>query len=637
MNSKVYLKKNEEGHSNNNNNNDKTKHSTECITEKNKKSDSESIKNNTDFLKIAHKLVDSTQTMNGSLQPNPHPLLIANAIDNNINNSSNKGTDSLHFNDQDEQSTNNHFPKSSDRFSSQYSHSNCNQNQNTERLPFNFKGKSFRDCNQMKYKRYNTIFYNGISNNIDRDTPEYQCHAAELLKFLSSLWMTRTMCDLALKIENRKYLAHRLGLAMFSRKYREEFNKELKSDDGIYTIKLEHTTDAALEAILKYIYTAEIDINPANADEILSGAKELGVDNLICMATDYLNSLSIGDILIFMANVFDKDGGDLITYQIYSYIMKNLNKISRTPEYGRVSICAVKSILGDSNLQIRSETEVFDAALKWINNKKSTRQQYLAEIMRSVRFTQMTPQEIHNRTEMQPAFLENKELTLMLLNAFKYHAFKCIDDPILQTIVKCEEKRNQDLNGSSIPDNFILALKELAQNACVLKSERSNASSNVAKFIHFNDNTYCEKCCMKGCLGKKEVCTCCFTQTVKNKCCTQRTCGDVVICEDLKSNSSIKCCEKTSIDSSCNNESSKITLRKLYEDCKEKYSGGLNENKWNYEYGNSCDNHHYDACHNFTNNNNNNKNYKSNRKQRKNKTNEQSPNVEKVPLFEIDN
>lgn len=227
----------------------------------------------------------------------------------------------------------------------------------------------------------NKVFYNGHLAKQDKysSMPEYQSHAAELLHFLKSLWITNTMCDLSLVIGTRKYPAHKLGLAMFSRKYREEFQKELvqsspmNSNNGVYTICLKNSSNQALECILKYIYTARIDINPANAEEILIASRELAIDDLIAMCTEYLNSLSIGDVLDYLSNVLSKQyegnesaAAELMFYELYAYIMTHLDKVTRTPEYLRSSATTIKAILVDSHLQVNSEVQVFEAVVRWI-------------------------------------------------------------------------------------------------------------------------------------------------------------------------------------------------------------------------------------------------------------------------------
>lgn len=402
----------------------------------------------------------------------PHPFLAKNKTKNFNNNNCDDLSYLQPFKNVNKNINNDNFSK------------NINQNSRTnDNLElFDFQHDALNEySNELARHNANKAYYNGYSNKLDRGSFEYQSHAAELLRFLGSLWMTRTLCDLVIKIDNRKYLAHRLSLAMFSRKYREEFQKRDKEEGGVYTITLSYTSHCALEAILKYIYSAEIDINPANADEILSGAKELGVDNLINMAQDYLDSLSIGDVLTYMTNLFDKDGGELVTYELYVYVMTHLTKISRTPEFLRASLNSVIAILNDSNLSVSSELEVFDAALRWINYDKSARESATDEILKCVRFSLMTPEEIHTKIESNHLLKGQKEINNMILKAYKYHSFKCYENS-LQNLVHREESRGANLRGSSVPDTFVKSLKELAHIACQLKVERASVANNLAKY-----------------------------------------------------------------------------------------------------------------------------------------------------------
>jgi hypothetical protein len=276
-----------------------------------------------------------------------------------------------------------------------------------------------------RYQRWNKAFYNGFMNKQDKSAtmPEYQQHASELLHFLKSLWKNNTMCDLSISIGRHKFWAHRLGLAMFSRKYRDEFQRQLQNNignfkgfilkkeentffklflllnKGIYTISLVHSSRTGLEAILNYIYTAKIDINPANVEEISIAAKELAIDDLIRMTNDYLCSLSIGDILDFMGNIFSNDGSALMFHELYSYMMNHLEKVTRTPEYLRSSLDVVRGLIGDSHLNVTNEIQVFDAIIRWFEFDKKNRITYLAEALKLVRFTFISPDKIATKVE----------------------------------------------------------------------------------------------------------------------------------------------------------------------------------------------------------------------------------------------
>lgn len=348
------------------------------------------------------------------------------------------------------------------------------------------------DCSteaiRKKLHRANKVFYNGFLQKQENNClasnsakhHEYQAHAAELLNFLKSLWLRQTMCDLHIVVENRKYFAHRLGLAMFSRKYKSEFEKQLNSKDtGVYTICLKNSSKFAVECILKYIYTAKIDINPANVEEILTAARELGIDDLICMANDYLNSLSIGDVLDYMRNILtNKEGSEQVLYDLYAYVMTHLDKISRTPEYLKSSVCVVKTLLTDSHLHVVSELEVFEAAMRWIEFDRKNRLKCLYDALKCVRFTLVSPDELVSKVENHLCVYENFDLMKLIFNAYKYHALNNINSK-LTNLVKKEDRRSVCLKGASVPEDFVNALLELANIAHKFKKSRANTTNTL--------------------------------------------------------------------------------------------------------------------------------------------------------------
>ncbi|CAF0827011.1 unnamed protein product, partial [Brachionus calyciflorus] len=300
-----------------------------------------------------------------------------------------------------------------------------------------------------KMHRANRIFYNGYLNKQDatkcyQTLPEYQTHASELLHFLKSLWSEKKMCDLSIEVANRKYPAHKIGLAMFSKKYREEFQK--KANQSIYTISLKYSTVYSVEAILNYIYTAKIDINPSNVEEILCCAKELGIDELIQMANDYLSSLSIGDVLDYMGNIINKEGSELMFYELYVYFMTHLDKISRTPEFLKSSICVVNALLSDSHLSVNKELEVFEACLRWLEFDKQNRLCKLTELLRNVRFTLISPDDLVSKVE-STVNMNDSCIFKQIYSAYKYHALNMSK---LTNFMKREENRNECLKGASV-------------------------------------------------------------------------------------------------------------------------------------------------------------------------------------------
>ena len=346
---------------------------------------------------------------------------------------------------------------------------------------------SMNDDVKKKFNRANRIFYNGYLKKQDcSNMPECQERAAELLYFLKYLWVGNQLCDLSIVIDKKKYPAHKIALAMFSQKYRDEFQKILQSskEPPQYTITLtNNTTHESLESILKYIYTAKIDINPSNVEDILYASKQLGIDDLIRMTSEYLDSFSFGDVMDFMANDLRREGSEIIFFELYKYIMKHLDKISRTPEYLESSAFVVKTILKDSNLEVNSELEVFDAAMRWIDYDKQGRTKYIREIMKVVRFTLITPDELVSKVENQPNLNNNPDVFRMIYNSFKYHALNNeATKSKLSLIVKREDERNKCKTGASLSDDFVKSIIQLCEIAQKFKQERNFKTNNLLNY-----------------------------------------------------------------------------------------------------------------------------------------------------------
>lgn len=347
-----------------------------------------------------------------------------------------------------------------------------------------------------KMKRLNRMYYNCNAFGEVQATSRTQLHADELLKFLSKFYHGQQLCDLEFKIitENseHKFPAHRIALAMFSEKYKVEFSN-IRSGGGVHEIQLNETSNTALLSILNYIYSGIIDINPINAEAILNAASEMGIDDIIYMATDYINSFSIGDLLIFISNYFLKDGPNMVIYEIYTYFMNNLYKISLTPEYLRATLETIKIILCDSNLCVENEIEVFNAAMKWYQYDKVNRVKLLPNVLDCVRFTQIDPKDLHKKTSNNPVFKQDKALVTKLLNAFKYHTNKNSQNPNTEIIAQCEEPRMGKPDIDGVPADFVDALDELTHLALEIKIEKSNTVNDMSRLADY-DIEYQSKC-----------------------------------------------------------------------------------------------------------------------------------------------
>lgn len=200
------------------------------------------------------------------------------------------------------------------------------------------------------------------------------------------------------------------------------------------------------------------------------------------MTNDYVSSLSIGDVLDYMGNMLNQDGAELMFYELYSYMMTHLDKISRTPEFLKSSVNVVKALLSDSHLSVCNEMEVFESAMRWVDFDRGHRTKCLSEAIKCIRFTLMSPEEIVSKIETQQQLMEHSDIFKMLFNAYKYHALNSaavIAGGKVSSFIKKEECRNACLKGASVPEEFVKAIVEMADIAHKLKAARTYTTNKI--------------------------------------------------------------------------------------------------------------------------------------------------------------
>ncbi|XP_028270846.1 kelch-like protein 22 isoform X2 [Parambassis ranga] len=265
-----------------------------------------------------------------------------------------------------------------------------------------------------------------------RQTFRSSAHFRSLLDGLLALRQDGILFDVVLVVEGRPIQAHRLLLAascdyfrgMFAGGLRETQQKEIPIHGVSYT---------AMKKILDYIYTSEIELDLECVQEVLIAATLVQLENVIGFCCDFLFSwLDEGNILE-VYHLADLYGLKQLSARIHSYILRNIQALSRTDVYRQLPEDEVFSALSSNELQVNSENEVYEAALHYHYSPEQveTDRVYLQDNLKmldAVRFClieKQVLQRLHGRLNQCP-------LKDYVSAALRYHE-KEVWQPILQT------------------------------------------------------------------------------------------------------------------------------------------------------------------------------------------------------------
>nr|XP_046242647.1 kelch-like protein 22 isoform X2 [Scatophagus argus] len=204
----------------------------------------------------------------------------------------------------------------------------------------------------------------GSSGRPGRQTYTSSAHFCSLLDGLLALRQSGILYDVVLLVEGRPIKAHRILLAascdyfrgMFAGGLREMQQKEIPIHEVSYV---------AMKKILDYIYTSEIELDLECVQEVLIAATLLQLEIVIGFCCDFLFSWLDESNILEVLHLADVYGLQQLNARVHSYMLRNIQTLSRTDVYRQLPQDEVFRALSSDRLQVNSENEVYEAALHY--------------------------------------------------------------------------------------------------------------------------------------------------------------------------------------------------------------------------------------------------------------------------------
>lgn len=265
-----------------------------------------------------------------------------------------------------------------------------------------------------------------------RQTYRSSAHFRSLLDGLLALRESGILYDVVLMVEGRPIPAHRILLAASCDYFRGMFAGGLRESQQ-REIQIHGVTHMAMKKILDYIYTSQIELDLDSVQEVLVAATLVQLEIVIGFCCDFLFSWLDESNMLEVHRLADVYGLQQLSAMVHSYILKNIQTLSRTDVYRQLPPDEVFRALSSDELQVSSENEVYEAALHYHYSPEQveTDQVCMQDSLRmldAVRFCLMERpvlQRLHGRLHACP-------LRERVAAALRYHEQE-LRQPVLQT------------------------------------------------------------------------------------------------------------------------------------------------------------------------------------------------------------
>eukprot|EP00058_Branchiostoma_floridae_P007082 XP_002592570.1 hypothetical protein BRAFLDRAFT_118908 [Branchiostoma floridae] len=195
--------------------------------------------------------------------------------------------------------------------------------------------------------------------------------------------------DVVLEVEGRRFPCHRLVLSAASPYFRAMFTSGM-AESRQKTVVLQGLDAGVFGEILSYIYSGTLHVSLDKVQPLYQAADLLQLDYVRDTCSNYM-----------VFNVDNSTCVDLYRFaEFFSIeVVKNcsllcicviFSEVSHTEEFYSLSVNQLTEIISKNNLNVKVETTVWEAVVRWVQHNREDRLRHLPSILPHIRFNLLT-------------------------------------------------------------------------------------------------------------------------------------------------------------------------------------------------------------------------------------------------------
>ncbi|XP_037084309.1 ring canal kelch homolog [Pollicipes pollicipes] len=253
------------------------------------------------------------------------------------------------------------------------------------------------------------------------DRPPYRngSHCSRAFQQMYSMRRERALCDVVLEVDSREIFAHKVVLASASPYFRAMFTSFEESRQN--RVKLQQMDPSALEALVNYIYSAEIRVTEGNVQILLPASNLLQLSDVRDACCDFLQSHLHPTNCLGIRSFADLHGCIDLKTNADAYIELNFSEVVECEEFLTLTADQVIQLISCDRLSVANEEKVYECVLRWINYDLPARERHLADLMSQVRLPLLSRDFLVQQVKKEPLLQPNAACKDYLIEALLYH------------------------------------------------------------------------------------------------------------------------------------------------------------------------------------------------------------------------
>lgn len=263
---------------------------------------------------------------------------------------------------------------------------------------------------------YNTDL--GLSSGCSTTTFKIKLFLFETMNGMYDLFLNGKLTDVTLQTDGISIPCHRLVLASASPYFRAMFTTEMR-ESVQSNVHIRHVSSAALSKIVEFAYTGCISINEQNVCELLLVSSMLQMFHVVDACCTFLKQQLHPSNVIGILNFASNSSCESLAQDAQSFLDNNIGEVFKHEEFLSLHPAKLLSLLQRDELNVQSETEIYDGVIRWMNHDKTSRLSVLTKALSSVRCCTISPAFIRDQIKSCPLLAKVPSATSLLLTVLQ--------------------------------------------------------------------------------------------------------------------------------------------------------------------------------------------------------------------------
>uniref|UniRef100_A0A8C6S5S7 Kelch-like family member 41b n=1 Tax=Neogobius melanostomus TaxID=47308 RepID=A0A8C6S5S7_9GOBI len=228
---------------------------------------------------------------------------------------------------------------------------------------------------------------------------------------LKELLNENKFVDCTLKVGDRCFPCHRLIMAACSPYFRELFfTEDGKEVENTKEVVLEDVNPTILDMVIKYLYSAEIDLTDDNVQDIIAVANRFQIPSVFTVCVNYLQKkISMSNCMaIFRIGLVLSC--PRLAMAARNFIADRFEFLHKDEEFLKLAPHELFAVIGGDTLNVEREEMVFEALMSWVRHDKGNRVKILKDAFNCIRFRLLPEKYITEKVETDEIIKADPEL-----------------------------------------------------------------------------------------------------------------------------------------------------------------------------------------------------------------------------------